>query len=87
MSDFAFLDTPPKQRTRQEHYNDIQRESLKRKLKHIADDSEQAVVYCRSLIRGGADVSEELDELTCTANGLLLVAALLKREAGVSDNG
>ena len=86
---FSFLDKPdadPVARRRQ-HIEEIRRESFRHKLKHVANDSEQAVDYCRDLIRSGADVSEELDELICAANGLLLVAALLKREAGVSNNG
>ena len=59
---------------------DIQREAFRRKLKHIADDTEQATDYCRRLMREGADVSEELKELAQTGNGLALVAGILKLE-------
>lgn len=64
-----------------ERYEAIQREGLKTKLKHIADDTEAATDYCRRLIRAGADVSEELKELETTGNGLALVAGLLKLES------
>lgn len=86
MSVFSFLTAPepdPVAR-RRKHIEEIRREYFKGKLQHIADDTEAASDYCRDLIRSGADVTEELNELTCTANGLLLVAALLKRE---SENG
>ena len=56
------------------------REGLKRKLKYIANDTERAVDYVRVLMRSGVDVTDELKELETTANGLLLVAMLLKRE-------
>lgn len=73
-------------RTRLAHHRDILRECLKHKLKHIANDTEKATDYCRDLIRSGGDVTEELKELECTANGLLLVVLLLKREQGARDN-
>lgn len=81
MSDFAFLErTTDEPARRRQHVEDIRREYFKGKLKHIADDTEKAVDYCRDLIRAGSDVKDELAELETTARGLLLVALLLKRE-------
>ena len=66
---------------RRRHMAEIRREGFRQKIKHIADDTEQAVDYCRDLMRSGADVTEELKKMQVTANGLMLVAALLQREA------
>ena len=63
-----------------QHRHDVFRESLRNKLKDIAADTEKATDYCRCLVKAGADVSIELDELESTARGLLLVAWLMKRE-------
>src|SRR5690348_12930446 len=63
-----------RRRTQQEHHQDILRSCLKHKLKHIANDTERAVDYCRGLIRAGGDATDELKELECAGNGLLLVA-------------
>jgi hypothetical protein len=57
-------------------------EHFSRKIANVADETERAVDDCRYLIREAVDVTEELKELECTANGLLLVVALLRREAG-----
>lgn len=81
MSDFAFLEEPAPVRSRQQHTEDVRRESFKHALKTLANDAERAVEYCRDLMRSGADVSDELDELETTARGLLLVALLLRRES------
>ena len=66
--------------SQRQHRHDVFREGLRHKLKDIADDTEKATDYCRCLIKAGADVSMELDELESTARGLLLVARLMKRE-------
>ena len=86
MTDFSFLlkdDRVTAAARRRQQIEDIRRESLKHKLKHIANDTEQAVDYCRDLIASGADVSDELKELEQTGYGLALVALMLKRETGV----
>lgn len=81
MSEFAFLNRNIERiRADKQRMEEIRRDGLKRKLKHLSDDCEQAQDYCRDLIRSGADVSEELNEMETTARGLLLVALLLKRE-------
>ena len=69
-------------RSIKQHVEDIRRECLKSKLKHLADDCEVAQDYCRDLMRSGADVSEELSELETTARGLLFVVLLLKLASG-----
>ena len=83
MSNLAFvtngtLDTQP--RSRRQHMADIRRECFRHKLKHLDDDCENAVDFCRELMQSGEDVSEELEQLETAARGLLLVAGLLKRE-------
>lgn len=80
MNQFAWLEKPIPVRSQKQHYEDVLRECCKHKLKHLADDSEQLQDRCRDLIRSGADVTEELKELTGIGNALLLVALLLKRE-------
>jgi hypothetical protein len=69
-------------RTQHAHYVDVLREGFKRKLDHIANDCEKMTDYCRDLMKAGGDVSEELKEAETTANALLLVVLLLKREHG-----
>lgn len=84
MSDFAFIDNPPREidriAQRKQHYAALYRDALKRQLKLVADHCEEAQDHCRQLIRANEDVSEELDELETTARALLLVALILKRE-------
>ena len=65
---------------RRQRMTDIRREGFARKLAHIAADADGAVDYCRDLIRSGATVTDELNELETYARALLLVALLLKRE-------
>lgn len=69
-----------------EHYRNREierlREGFRRSISHLQDDAEKMTDYCRRLIREEADVSEELNELRAGINGLLLVVALLQREAG-----
>lgn len=86
MSDFAFIDNMPDEYTERrirerEHYEDVLRESVRRKLKHLQNDAEQLQDYCRTMIRAGFDASDELKELEATGHSALLVAAFLKREA------
>jgi hypothetical protein len=81
MSDFAFLDKEIDRAARdRQRMADIQRDGFRRKLLHLANDSERAQDYCRALIRAGADVSDELKDMETTARALLLVAMILKRE-------
>jgi hypothetical protein len=62
--------------------NDRLREFIARHLKRMANHGEQAADYARILLRSGADVSDQLNEMEATANALLLTALLFKREAG-----
>ncbi len=66
---------------RRQHMEDIRRDAFKRRLKAIADEVEEANAHCRALICSGADVSKELLELETIANGLLLVAGILRLKA------
>jgi hypothetical protein len=68
-----------------DRYVEVLRESLARKLDHANDDAEAAQDYCRKLIREGADITEDLKELECLGNAVLLVALMLRREAKGSE--
>lgn len=63
-----------------EHRQQILRECFANKAKWLQNDAEQALDYCRDLIRAGQDASEELQELETFACGMTLTVALLKRE-------
>lgn len=78
MSDFAFLETPPRERSRQEHYRDVIRESLRHKIKHLHDDAESAMEYATMLRRAGGDPEEELKEMEAFAASLRLVIAMFR---------
>ena len=79
------LDRIIEPRSRTQHMEDIRRECFRHKIKHLSDDAECAADFCRDLMQSGADVTEELNELQIAANGLMLVAALLNREAEKSN--
>lgn len=84
MSDFAFLDRDQAIdaiAARRERYESVLREGFANKAKWLQNDVEQLQDYTRNLMRAGFDATEELNELETFANGLMLVALLLKREA------
>lgn len=81
MSDFAFLDSPPPKRSQQEHYRDVLRECLKRKIDDIDHDFAEAQRYCRDLIRAGGDVTEEVKAIIADGYSMALVGQFLQREA------
>lgn len=58
---------------------DVLREGLTQKLKHMQNHAEGATEYLRDLIKAGADVSEELKEGELFAHSFMLVVLLLKR--------
>lgn len=81
MSDFAFLNREVPKRTRAQHIEDVRREFLKLNLKRFTNEAEKLQERFRDLIASGADVTDELNELDTTANGLMLVLALLRKSA------
>lgn len=73
-------DRDPPQRTRAQHTEDVRREGLRQKIKHMQNNAERAHEYLIDMTRAGSDVTEELQELDIFANGLLLIIALRRRE-------
>jgi len=67
---------------RLDRYEQIRREGLRLKMKHMHNDAERALEYARDMHRAGNDIAEELKEFVAFANSLLLVVGLLERNGG-----
>lgn len=83
MSDINFITDGAVERVcaRRRHDGEVLREGFAQKAKHLQDDAERSLDYCRDMVRGRYDVTDELQELEAFANGLLLAVLLLKHQA------
>lgn len=84
MSDLSFVDrikTFEPQRDWREHNRDVLREAFRRKVERIQNTCDEAVDYARDLMKAGGDIEDELKQLEQYGHSLVIVAALLRREA------
>lgn len=86
MSDLSFVDHIPNWiddiASRREHYRDVVRECFRKRVERIQNTCDEAVDHARDLMKAGGDIEEELKQLEQYGHSLLLVVALLRREAG-----
>jgi hypothetical protein len=83
--DLGFVDRMDEILSRRQQYAEVLREGLRQKMKHLQNDGEQAIDYMRHMIRGNADISEELKELEAFGQSAVLMAAMLRHEASKTE--
>jgi hypothetical protein len=81
MSDLSFVDRLPEICARRQHYADVVREVLRRKIELVQNDFDEAVDRARDLMKAGGDITDELKALEGYGHSLLMVVGLLRREA------
>lgn len=70
------------QRDRRQHYRDILRESLRRKVEWMQNDTEQALDYAKALKQANGDVTDELAAMEEAARSTLLMIGILRMKRG-----
>lgn len=88
MNDFSFCTPMTRDEERLEEIRDrikrtedARREGLRIQMKNMKNNAERVIDYLRDLQRGKSDVTEEFKEFEAFGHSVVLMVALLKREA------